>query len=125
MKPLYKYELQPKFDARKSFYNKAYVLESGDNNFFMLVSYDTPIMIIENKSIYYINKDKYNYSQTTLRHLKEFLKQMNDLLIMYNFNINKCTLRDINKNFKTSFISDKEFNKVEEYLNRIYAYFPY
>ena len=69
------FELTPKFDSRKSFYGKALIRFEGDLK--LLFSFDTPVA--------YIGPDRlpvmlngWDYSQTTLRHVKEFLKQ-NDL----------------------------------------------
>ena len=69
--------LQARFDSRQSFYNKATVTEDANGKY--LKSYNTVVARIT---------DKYNgyaitpyaevygtYSQTTLRHIKEFLKQ--------------------------------------------------
>lgn len=69
------FELTPKFDSRKSFYGKALIRFEGDLK--LLFSFGTPVA--------YIGPDRlpvmlngWDYSQTTLRHVKEFLKQ-NDL----------------------------------------------
>lgn len=63
-------ELEPKFDKRKSFYGKAYVryYDNGDS---VLLSYGTPVADVKN------NKPSVRmiHSQTTLRHIKEYLKQ--------------------------------------------------
>ena len=66
------YDLECRFDSRKSFYGKAYVKEYNDRK--ELVSYSTHVATIFN------DKDKdpeiYNMqSATTLRHLKEFFQQ--------------------------------------------------
>lgn len=63
------YELKPVYDARKSFYNKAIVVINDNRK--KLLSYQTLVAVIED------GKAKINgtYSQTTLRHIKEFLKQ--------------------------------------------------
>jgi hypothetical protein len=62
-------ELQVQYDPRKSFYGKAKV--RGDGGRVVLESYGTDVASIENgKAI--VNG---TYSQTTLRHIKEFLKQ--------------------------------------------------
>ena len=66
-----KYELKPEFDSRKSFYRKAKVIK--ENNKLVLRSYNTRVAEIdlkENKAIIFKIS-----SQTTLRHIKEFLKQ--------------------------------------------------
>jgi len=63
------YELRCIHDNRKSFYQKAKVRYEGDRQ--ILKSYSTDVAYIEN------GKARVNgmYSQTTLRHIKEFLKQ--------------------------------------------------
>ena len=64
-------ELCPHYDSAQSFYGKAKVFELGNNVF--LMSYDTVVA--------YFNRNTRNaeivdtYSATTLRHIKEFLKQ--------------------------------------------------
>ena len=69
--------LEARFDSRKSFYNKATVTE--DKNGKYLTSYNTVVARITDKNNgYKISPyvEVYGtYSQTTLRHIKEFLKQ--------------------------------------------------
>jgi len=62
-------ELSVRYDGRKSFYGKANVRYEGDK--IILRSYNTDVAYIEN------NKPvvKGMFSNTTLRHIKEFLKQ--------------------------------------------------
>lgn len=63
------YNLEPRYDSRGSFYGKAKVVQQGNRK--TLVSYQTDVAKIENgKAI--VNG---HYSQTTMRHIKEFLKQ--------------------------------------------------
>lgn len=63
------YDLEPKYDRKKSFYGKAVVTK--DKGKLILTSYNTPVAEIENgKPIVHGT-----YSSTTLRHIKEFLKQ--------------------------------------------------
>ena len=64
------YDLIPVFDSRKSFYGKAKVIimESGE---IILQSYDTFVASIKDRKV----TIKGFYSTTTLRHIKEFLKQ--------------------------------------------------
>lgn len=57
------YSLNCRYDSRQSFYDKAKVK--------VLTSYDTPVALIEDDKVYIDEL----YSQTTLRHIKEFLKQ--------------------------------------------------
>lgn len=71
-----KYYLAPRFDSRKSFYDKAVVEEYCGSK--ELYSYNHKVCTITtdkdgNKTLvlHYL----WNYSPTTLRHVKEFLKQ--------------------------------------------------
>lgn len=65
------YELEPKYDNAKSFYGKATVTELDALNSILLRSYNTKVAKIkDNKAIVYGT-----YSMTTLRHIKEFLRQ--------------------------------------------------
>jgi hypothetical protein len=72
------YDLDCRFDSRKSFYGKARVKEEQYNNFkaLILYSYGTEVASIEyhknNMIMFYYNG---KYSQTTTRHQKEFFKQ--------------------------------------------------
>ena len=63
-------ELEPKFENVKSYYRKAYVryYDNGDS---ALVSYDTLVADIKNNvpCVHMV------YSSTTLRHIKEYLRQ--------------------------------------------------
>lgn len=66
------FELTPRYDARKSFYGKARVeVDDTNPNILNLYSYNTRVAEIR------FGKPKVfgTYSQTTLRHIKEFLKQ--------------------------------------------------
>ena len=62
-------DLETIYDSRDSFYGKAKV--ELDKNQIILYSYETLVAFIEN-GIAYITGD---YTQTTLRHIKEFLLQ--------------------------------------------------
>ena len=64
-------ELYPYYDSRQSFYGKAKVIEIENDVF--LSSYDT-IVAFYNKEVR-IPQVYDTYSATTLRHIKEFLKQ--------------------------------------------------
>jgi len=66
-----KNELRCVFDTRASFYRKAFVIESEKSK--VLISYDTKVCIIS-KNTAQIMQD-INLSNTTLRHIKEFLRQ--------------------------------------------------
>ena len=64
--------LSPQYDSRKSFYNKAHVVTDDDGTE-ILYSYDTPVVEIRNGEV--ILKPEWSFSATTLRHVKEFLRQ--------------------------------------------------
>ena len=62
-------KLQTIYDDRKSFYGKAQTETIGTQ--LVLWSYDTKVSYIENGKAFVLG----TYSQTTLRHIKEFLRQ--------------------------------------------------
>lgn len=64
-------ELIPIYDTRKSFYNKAKVLFLNDGTI-QLQSYNTIVGEIKNNTYCQLWDGK---SQTTTRHIKEFIKQ--------------------------------------------------
>ena len=65
------YELKPVYDNAKSFYNKARVLDiAGGSN---LYSYDVKVVTITDKPRITCRLDQ--LTTTTLRHIKDFLKQ--------------------------------------------------
>jgi len=70
-----KYELLPVYDSRKSFYKKAIIEEENENT--KLYSYNTLVCTLSHNDI--ILNDNIDqsllFSNTTLRHIKEFLKQ--------------------------------------------------
>lgn len=67
------YQLDTRYDSRQSFYGKAKV-DVKDDGTKILYSYGTPVCKItsDNKVVL---MSAWNYSVTTLRHVKEFLKQ--------------------------------------------------
>ncbi len=69
------FELTPMFDSRRSFYGKAKISFEGDRR--LLLSYGTSVAFIEPDRPP-VMLDGWDSTQTTLRHVKEFLKQ-NDL----------------------------------------------
>ena len=75
------YELQPQFDSRQSFYGKAFVSMDSDaagNPVSRLSSYDTHVasILIDSHGLEYVALfPQWDSSATTLRHVKEFLKQ--------------------------------------------------
>ena len=64
------YELTARYDARKSFYGKAYVIDHEDGTL-ELQSYDTIVSRCVNGKVEELGE----WSQTTTRHQKEFRKQ--------------------------------------------------
>ena len=64
------YELEARFDARKSFYGKAHIIDHG-NGVFELQSYDTIVSRCDHGKIEHLGK----WSNTTSRHQREFEKQ--------------------------------------------------
>lgn len=78
------YDLKPIYDSRKSFYNKAVVTENstlwGNDTLLEadsekhLYSYNTEVCYIDAENKVHL-LPSWNYSATTLRHIKEFLKQ--------------------------------------------------
>lgn len=69
------YELYARFDARASFYGKAHIKETA--TYRTLISYDTEILKqnIKSGEIIWLCNDKKAFSQTTNRHINEFLRQ--------------------------------------------------
>jgi len=64
------YELHPRYDTRASFYGKARI-EINEDGTKRLWSYDTHVASIKGGKPMVFD----TYSVTTLRHIKEFLKQ--------------------------------------------------
>ena len=73
-----KRELKTIYDRAKSFYKKAIIIEEGD--IITLQSYNTLILKInkKNNNIEFLTKNINHFTQTTNRHINEFLKQFND-----------------------------------------------
>ena len=65
------FELQARYDARKSFYGKAKVVVEG--NILSLYSYDTLVAVIIDGKV--TRADIGVHSMTTNRHIREFVKQ--------------------------------------------------
>ena len=87
-------ELKCIFDTRKSFYGKAIV--RVDDNRLILKSYDTDVAYIEN-GVAVVNGE---YSTTTMRHIKEFLKQNGFKAETTKQVLNAYGLKDKNQNLK-------------------------
>lgn len=69
------YELTPRYDSRASFYGKAHIKETPDA--VVLISYDTEILKLNKKTsaLVFLCSSPDAYSQTTNRHINEFIKQ--------------------------------------------------
>ena len=67
------YELQPQFDSRQSFYGKATV--TVIDTVLVLRSYETPVVVIDTEINDIALLHRWDDSATTLRHVKEFLRQ--------------------------------------------------
>jgi hypothetical protein len=68
--------LEPKFEHCASYYKKAYYKQFKDGEI-RFYSYDTLICVVKGNEIRFTSY--WDYSATTLRHLKEFLSQFTDL----------------------------------------------
>lgn len=91
--------LKPIYNTQKDYYKKAEV-KTLNNNIKLLYSYNTLVCIIyDNKYILNTNIS-YNllFSNTTLKHLKDFLLQNINILRLSHFIDNKITKKDIIKN---------------------------
>lgn len=69
------YELTPRYDSRKSFYGKAHIKETP--KFYTLISYDTEILKLnkETQELTFLCRSEWAFTQTTNRHINDFLKQ--------------------------------------------------
>ena len=69
------FELKAIYDNRKQFYGKANILK--DNNKIILKSYNTNILEYntKTKNLTFLTNNKNHFTQTTNRHINEFLKQ--------------------------------------------------
>lgn len=72
MEILRREELEARFDSRQSFYGKA-LIKYADNGDIILQSYSTDVAVIHADGTFEAGK----YSQTTNRHIREFMKQFN------------------------------------------------
>lgn len=99
------YGLEPRYDARKSFYGKAQVDTGDSNDKNRLYSYGTLVAEIKDgKPVVYGT-----YSQTTLRHIKDWLKQngfradtSKQILADYGVKDEACSGRKSKKSVKES-----------------------
>ena len=83
-------ELKPQYENVKSYYGKA-IIEKCDNVKYLLFSYGVEICEYYPKTqkVKFLSDCYYHYTRTTLRHIKEFLKQF--------ANIDNLTKKDIFK----------------------------
>lgn len=109
-KPLY--DLKPRYDARQSFYNKATVDTGDDGKQNKLYSYNTLVAEIKDgKPIVYGT-----YSATTLRHIKDWLKQNG---------FKADSKAQIEKDYMTEGCKTKKCNLKEEVQEEAYAIADY
>lgn len=96
------FELAPRYATVKSFYGKARVKEFNNNgkDCFKLYSYNTLVCVIEkdvdtgNDKLYRLDDDEL-YSATTLRHCKEFLRQLGSSRILFIPEVHKKDILDL------------------------------
>ena len=74
-----KSELMPLNCSQKSFYGKAYFIDTDDNKT-ILYSYNTPILEYDKDKQTIFDYDNYKDSNTTRKHIREFARQRG-----YNF----------------------------------------
>lgn len=69
------YELTARYDRRASFYGKAHIKETPRG--LVLISYDTEILRLDKttNALQFLCCSEWVYTQTTNRHINEFLKQ--------------------------------------------------
>lgn len=66
--------LKPEHSKQKSFYKKALVFDDGKAK--VLVSYSTPVVVVVGNVFFKLQRDdSHTTSQTTMRHINEFLVQ--------------------------------------------------
>ncbi len=124
-----KFELSPEHDSRASFYGKAKV-DVRDDGTKILYSYGTPVCRIEGDKATLLKKGYLGWSssQTTLRHVKEFLKQngfkaesMKQMAKDYEVEQAKVSenLKDesINEGISVNIMDEDEVEEGKEFLN--------
>lgn len=115
--------LEPEYDSRKSFYKKAYVDEKDDGTK-VLYSYGTPVCRIKDGKATLLRKGYLGWasSQTTLRHVKEFLKQngfeagsINDL--RKNYPIEQAGYNEsLSEGMKVNLMDEEQVEEGEKFL---------
>lgn len=102
------YGLEPQYDSRKSFYGKAQVNTGDKNDKNQLYSYGTLVAEIKDgKPVVYGT-----YSQTTLRHIKDWLKQNgfkaeNSKQIMNDYGVKNESINEDKSNEEVELDTDK------------------
>lgn len=74
-------QLEPRYDSRKSFYGKAHIWTDENSNEIILISYHSEAARYVNGHLA-LNSDLSDdmlFSKTTLRHIKEFVRQISGL----------------------------------------------
>ena len=102
--------LKPEYDSRASFYNKA---ETDDDK---LYSYGTLVAeIINGKPVLY---DDWDYSQTTIRHVREFLRQ-HGFYAESKSQIARDYLTNSRKAIKSGLLDETKGQQVEQFREEI------
>ena len=83
------YELSPRFERCRSYYRKAYVIE--DDNLTMLRSYETIVCTIDHARK--VCNVAGRFSNTTARHIREFLRQFDLYDLLPVGTLHACTLK--------------------------------
>lgn len=100
--------LEPKYDGAKSFYKKAYVTLGGGE--IKLYSYNTLIATYNPNTEELSFTGYWDYSQTTLRHLKDFLGQYTKL----SGHLSKKEIYDLTEEGKQEAIEKEERRTLRE-----------
>lgn len=122
------YELRPQYDSRQSFYGKAQVDTGDKNDKNKLYSYDTLVAEIKDgKPVVYGT-----YSQTTLRHIKDWLKQNgfkaeNSKQIINDYGVKEeCKesvgKREVHKLYESKGDLDKLDEEVRDIVGEVFDY---
>lgn len=113
------YSLNPRYDSRKSFYGKAQVDTGDKNDQNKLYSYDTLVAEIKDS-----NPIVYGtFSQTTLRHIKDWLKQNgfkaeSSKQIMNDYGVKNESCEDCKKDLKEE-VQDEAYAIAEYVYDKI------
>ncbi len=116
IKNLKNFELKTTFDKAKSFYKKAYVY--FDDEFYYLQSYNTIVSKInKSKNNYAYNNEMYNTikiynasSQTTIRYIREFIRQF--LNVSFTSSLENLRVLEFLHDNQKKFIIDKKLYNI-------------